>query len=277
MRTPRLDRDLLALDRGTAEWLLSGTLDPADAPPAYAAVAEALAAAAGPPRPEELRGGAEAVARFAAHHRAAGRARRRGGARRRLARLALVCAVVLGVLSAGGAGFATGLLPRTGQWLGQAVRSVVGPDPAVQAPPWTGPGSPASTRSADRGGPAAPATTPRGTHGRSRGGAPGPGAAMGLCKAWEAGRGAELDAASLRALAAAAGGGGNVPAYCRALPKGQGGGQPGGGQGGDQQGASPQLEAGDRRGSGPIDRTGQGAAGRQAQDAAGRNTPSPNR
>jgi hypothetical protein len=277
------DGDPLALDPGTAERLLAGALDPADAPPDYAAVAQVLAASGGPPQPDELRGEAEAVARFAAHHRAAGRSRRHAPARRRLARLVLVCAVVGGVLSAGGAGFATGLLPRTGQWLGRAVQSVVGPDPAVEAPPPTGPGSPPSTLSAGRGGPAAPATTPGGQHGSPRGRARGPNAAAeGLCTAWEDGKGAKLDAASFRALAAAAGGRGNIPAFCRALRKGQhGGGQRGGGQGGDQQGTAPSPSDGDRRtnGGGPASRTVQaignvdlgGAAERRTQDAANQN------
>jgi hypothetical protein len=44
------DRDPLALDQGTADRLLAGTLDPADAPPAYAEVARVLATVAGRPR-----------------------------------------------------------------------------------------------------------------------------------------------------------------------------------------------------------------------------------
>ena len=56
-----LDSDPLALDQGTAERLLAGTVDPADAPPAYAAVAEVLAAAAGPPQPDELIGQLQAA------------------------------------------------------------------------------------------------------------------------------------------------------------------------------------------------------------------------
>jgi hypothetical protein len=268
----RLDGDPLALDRGTAEWLLAGTLDPADAPPAYAAVAEVLAAAAGPPQPDELSGEAEAVARFAAHHRA----RRPARARRHLARLALVCAVLLGMLSAGGAGLATGVLPRTGQWLSRTFQSVVGP--AADAPPRTGPGPSTSTRFAGVGGPAAPATTPGGARGSGR--VAGPAArARQLCRAWGAGKGAQPDAAGLRALAEAAGGSGNVPAYCRAVPDGQGGREAGRHGGGErdagQQDAKPQPGNDGRRPSADGLTDGAGKAG--GQDAARRNAASPDR
>jgi len=150
-----LDRDPLDIDQGTAERLLAGTLDPADAPPAYAAVAQVLAVAGAPPRPEELAGEAEALALFSEH--APARAVRAG---RRLARLTVVAAVLLGLVSVGGIGFATGVLPRTGQWLNRTVQSVVGTTPASDAPPGTEPGSSSSTLLGGGGGPAAPGTTP---------------------------------------------------------------------------------------------------------------------
>ena len=52
------------LDDDTAERLLSGRLDPLDAPPSYAAVARLLQAAAAPPTPDELAGEPSAVAAF---------------------------------------------------------------------------------------------------------------------------------------------------------------------------------------------------------------------
>lgn len=48
------DRLGLRLDRGTAECLLSGRLDPDDAPPAYAGVARLIRALNAPPSPREL-------------------------------------------------------------------------------------------------------------------------------------------------------------------------------------------------------------------------------
>jgi hypothetical protein len=56
----RFDADPLALDEGTAERLLTGSLAPADAPPGYAVVAQVLRAAGGPPE-LELVGEAEMV------------------------------------------------------------------------------------------------------------------------------------------------------------------------------------------------------------------------
>jgi hypothetical protein len=263
-----LDGDPLALDQGTAERLLAGTVDPADAPPAYAAVAEVLAAAAGPPQPDELIGEVEAVARFNVRRRAAERGRRRAPVRRHLARLVLVSAVVLGMLSAGGAGFATGVLPRTGQWLGQTIQSLVGPDPAIEAPPRTGPGSPTSTPFAGRDGPAAAATTPRSLQGSTPGiGLGSTAAADELCKAWEAGKGAKLDAAALEALAGAAGGSGNIPAYCRAVSRADQ-------QGTDQESADPQRGTpksgnGKGNGHGKTSSSGQGGGSGEGQAAPG--------
>jgi hypothetical protein len=54
--------DPFALDGDTADRLLAGRLDPADAPLEYAGVAVVLAAAAGPPTPGELAGGVAAAA-----------------------------------------------------------------------------------------------------------------------------------------------------------------------------------------------------------------------
>lgn len=253
-----LDRDPLALDQGTAERLLAGTLDPADAPPAYAAVAEVLAAAGAPPRPDELAGEAEAVARFRAH--AARRPVRTG---RQLARLAVTAAVVLGLLSAAGVGFATGVIPRTGEWVGRAVQSVVGTEPGSNAPPGTEPGS-SSTSPAGQSGSTAASTTPGSVQSPSSSAVPGStAAAEGLCRAYQAGNGKKLDAAAFQALATAAGGSDNIPAYCRAVQEAQGGpskpgkGHDGGGTGQGQGGGV----------------TGQGGSGQSTPAVGGPNAP----
>jgi hypothetical protein len=120
---------IVPLDPDTAERLLSGRLDPDDAPPGYAEVARLLQAAATPPDPGDLTGQAAAIARFRLAHRGpgppspAGRGAGRGpagatrgparaargrarGARGRLVALALAGAVAVGgvgVWTAGGA------------------------------------------------------------------------------------------------------------------------------------------------------------------------------
>jgi hypothetical protein len=55
--------DPLDLDDATADRILDG-LDPDDAPPGYVSVSQLLVAATGPPRPDELKGEAAAVAAF---------------------------------------------------------------------------------------------------------------------------------------------------------------------------------------------------------------------
>ena len=70
------------LDADTAERLLSGRLDPDDAPPGYAEVARLLRAAAAPADPAELTGQAAAMDAFRTAH--ARSAKRPGGERRRV-------------------------------------------------------------------------------------------------------------------------------------------------------------------------------------------------
>ena len=138
-----------ALDDDTAERLLSGRLDPDDAPPAYAGVARLLQTAAAPPDPDELAGQEAALALFRTAwvgtaevgDRGPGRVRRGGsggverpsgrvggrlaaergrpGSRRRSGRVRgrVVAVALAGVLVVGGAvagGAATGGLWTTG-------------------------------------------------------------------------------------------------------------------------------------------------------------------
>jgi hypothetical protein len=240
------DRDPLALDQGTADRLLAGTLDPADAPPAYAEVARVLATVAGPPQPGELAGEAEAVARFAAAA-AAGTSRRRAR-RRRLARLAVVSAAVLGLLTVGGVVSVTGGALTSGTWLNRAVDAVVGhsrtADSHATIASTAGPTA-TTTAASVRGGTLpgrVPGATPR------RGTSP-----ERLCAAWQPGRGRNLNAAALQALAATAGGADRIPAYCRALRRGRSNGDGGAQQDrpapqGNPQGDKPDKESSKKSG-----------------------------
>jgi hypothetical protein len=221
------------LDHDTVDRLLADRLDAAAAPPGYAAVARLLAAAAAPPHPEELAGEAAAMAAFVAATRArpqATRSRRAGTPGRRFSARALAVTVVA-VLTVGGvAAAATGLLPQPGRRAGheQPASTTNGSAPGGQ-PGRDGPGAPGDGQAGV-------------THGSAAGGrqaATGPDAAGaardGLCRAWlagEGGKGAREDSPAFRALAEAAGGAANVPAYCQAsaappADRGQGQGQPG--------------------------------------------------
>ncbi|HZD70813.1 MAG TPA: hypothetical protein VFA45_18540, partial [Actinomycetes bacterium] len=89
-----LGADPAALDRDTVDRLVTGRLEPADAPPGYAEVATVLQAAASPPTPGELAGEASAVAPFVTTTRPAAGSRRRATARRKAygSRLAVLAA-----------------------------------------------------------------------------------------------------------------------------------------------------------------------------------------
>jgi hypothetical protein len=197
MRRLLRDRHRLALDEGMAERLLTGRLDPFDAPPGYALVAAMLAAVSAPPDAEELAGEAAVVAAFAAAAQSHPvRVRLLTPRRSRvLTKLLTIkaAAAVLGVLVTGGvAAAATGNLPAPAQ---QAAHALLG-----------GAGVPAPAE--------ATATTQAHAVGPD---AAGP-AALGLCRAWSAGQGGQhgkkLDAPAFAALAKAAGGSDQIGAYC---------------------------------------------------------------
>jgi hypothetical protein len=204
-----------AVDRDTADQLLTGRLDPADAPPGYDAVARLLAAATGPASHEELAGEPTVMAEFVAMagSRPATPMARRTGKPSKLGIKAAV-AIVAAALSIGGVATATtGLLTKPARLVGG------------QAPPSSG-GDPA---------------------GRAQGEAAGTGLdrarSRGLCRTWQARQGnragSREDSASLRALAAAAGGADKVRAYCKAsLAGGSATGQRDHGTGPDAAGAA---------------------------------------
>jgi hypothetical protein len=145
-----LRADPFALDGDTADRLLAGRLEPADAPPGYAEVAKVLAAAASPPTPGELTGEAEATARFSAARRPlAGPRRRRADGHRRAfgSRLSVLAAAVLCVLLVGGvAAAATGTLPGPARWVVDSVSRAAHHLPARSASTRQDPGTVRSGR-----------------------------------------------------------------------------------------------------------------------------------
>jgi hypothetical protein len=219
----------LALDEETVERLLAGDLPPAQAPPGYAEVATLLAATVAEPSPEELAGRPAALAELRAMTRTgpAAATPRRAGRLARRRRVGLAVVVVVGALATGGAAAAaTGHLPGP---IGAVARSILatvgGAEPAT--PPQPGRQPAPDSRNPDAGGAAT------GTQGPWPAGAtdpaPGPTAAgpaagpgvEGLCEAFMAGQGTqqgkEMDATAFRSLADAAGGAGQITAYCQAM------------------------------------------------------------
>jgi hypothetical protein len=211
MRRLLQDHHRLALDEGTAERLLTGRLDPADAPPGYSPVAALLAAVSAPPDTEELAGQAAIVAVFAAATRSHSPQLidpRRSGVLTKLL-TAKAATAVLGVLMTGGvAAAATGNLPAPAQ---QAAHALLG---------GAGVPAPAEATATTRSHPVGPK-------------AAGP-AVQGLCRAWSAGQGGQhgskLDAPAFAALTKAAGGTNQIAAYCAQVtantPAGTGQGAP---------------------------------------------------
>jgi hypothetical protein len=202
MRNVRADRghtNAPGLDTVTAGRLLDGRLTPAEAPPHYAAVARLLQAAAAPGRPEELAGEPAALQAFRAGRRRRGRTR---------VRLAVVGVAAMVAMS--GLAVASGLPSRDGGAPGR-------PDPRTTA----GTASPSSR----------PGAAGRDTAAGAVSDPHDPGLASpvlrGQCTAWLAGPGRHGRAAP-RALVQAAGGAGNVDAWCQAAAGvgGPGGGNP---------------------------------------------------
>ena len=231
MRRTLRDRHRLALDEGTAERLLTGRTDPADAPPAYARAAAVLAAVSAPPDAEELVGEAAIVAELAAAARSHPVGLRLLTPRRSrvLTKLltAKAAAIVLGMLATGGvAAAATGNLPDPAQ---QAAHALLG-----------GAGVPAPAE--------ATATTRAHAVGPD---AAGP-AAQGLCRAWSAGQGGQhgskLDAPAFAALAKAAGGSDQIAGYCAQVTASNGG--SGQGQGGPPSSVPASTAGGSGQGQG---------------------------
>lgn len=184
-------------DQDTLERLLEGRLDPASASPGYGGLARLLAAATAPAAPHELAGEQRALAEFAAVMRSTPPTLgpRRIAVRSKVFTMKAAAAALVAVLSVGGiAAAATGHLP------GQA--SSVADQATV-------------TSGADAGGQGLGAAASVELDAAAQ---------AGLCRALQAGQGADrgspADTPAFQALAAAAGGAGNVAAYCEVITAG---------------------------------------------------------
>ena len=199
------DADPLALDEETVERLLTGELDPGQAPPGYAEMAALLAAATAAPSDEELAGKEAALAELRAVTRARAAATSRPAKPvRRRRRVGLAAVVVVGALVTGGAAAAaTGRLPEP---VREATRRILGTDgradpatPGAQPAPGTpSPGAPGASRVGQQ----PPTTGASGAGSATTEAAPAPNPDLtGLCRAYLAGDGAgPQDGLPLRAL-----------------------------------------------------------------------------
>jgi hypothetical protein len=261
-RPANRDADPLALDEETVERLLAGDLPPDQAPPEYSEVAALLAAAAAPPRPSELTGEAAALAelRAVARTRLRPARTRRAERRSRRRRVGLAVVVVTGALATGGAAAAaSGHLPGPVRDAARSILVTVGdaepttPTSPPSAPGSTGDGSgPTGAGRAEPSGSTGPGSGPAGA-----GPVVGPGR-EGLCQAYLASRdhkGKNMDATAFRLLAEAAGGSGEILAYCQGT-------QPGKAEPTDQQQQTPAPDD-PGQGQGPG---GPNGTGNQGQD-----------
>jgi hypothetical protein len=206
-----------AADQNLLERLLEGRLDPASAPPGYGGLARLLAATTAPATPQELAGKQAAMASFAAEMRShpPTLSPRRTLVPRKLLTIKAAAAALVAVLSLGGvAAAASGLLPDQASPVADQASAATGADAAAH-----GLGKAAA---ANLGG-AADAGSAEG-----RASAAGPDASgaarAGLCRAWQAGQGADhgqkADAVAFQALAEAAGGADHIAAYCQDVAAG---------------------------------------------------------
>jgi hypothetical protein len=221
--------DPLALDELTAARLLSGQLDPADAPPAFAGVARVLGAATAPGRPDELVGEDRALA---THRRARPSVGRPRGRARGL-RLATLISAGLLLLGGVAGAVSTGALPDGVQSVAHDALGAVGvsvpapspgaprrPGPARRLPRAVGPSRPSA-----RPGPrpvrptGRPRVTPPSTIARPR--RPTDALLLPACRAYLQGRvsptGSRAAANTYRYLASRAGGAANVAGFCQGV------------------------------------------------------------
>jgi hypothetical protein len=199
---PDFRSDPLALDEGTAERMLGGRLDPADAPPAYVRAAMVLEAIAAPPSSGELADEAATVAALASVARSSPypAARRRPTVLTKLLSAKIAAAAAAAALSVGGvAAAATGTLPDPAQRVAHQMLGAAG--------------VPAPDDHADAANDASKADhSPTGPDASGA-------AKAGLCRAWQAGQGGEHgkknDATAFKALATAAGGSDKIADFCK--------------------------------------------------------------
>jgi hypothetical protein len=211
--TPPADQQDL-LDR-----LLEGRLAPGAAPPGYGGLARLLAAVAAPATPQELAGEQRALATFTAVMRPMPPtlSSRRIAVPRKVFTMKAAVAALVAVLSLGGvAAAAGGRLPGQASPVANQAAATTGADAAAQG---LGKAADADLGGSANAGPG---------EGQGRASAAGPdatGAARaGLCRAWQAGQGADhgrrMDSVAFQALAEAAGGADQVAAYCKDVTPG---------------------------------------------------------
>jgi hypothetical protein len=199
--------------------LLEGRLNPASAPPGYGRVARLLAAATAPATPEELADAQRTMAAFAAAMRShpPTLVPRRTAVPRKVLTIKAAAAALVAVLSLGGvAAAAGGLLPDQASPVADQTPATTGADAAAHG---LGPAAAANLGGAADAGSA---------DGQGRASAVGPDATgtarVGLCRAWQAGPGADhgrrMDAVAFQALAEAAGGADHIAAYCQDVAAG---------------------------------------------------------
>jgi hypothetical protein len=210
---PADDQDLL--DR-----LLDGRLDPASASPGYGRLARLLAAATAKAAPEELAGERLAMASFVAAVRShpPTLSPRRIPVPRKVLTMKAAAAALVAALSLGGvAAAASRLLPDQASPVADQAPATTGADAAAH-------GLGKAAAAANLGG----AANAGSAAGQGRESAVGPdvtGAARaGLCRAWQAGQGADhgrrMDSVAFQALVDAAGGVDQVAAYCEDVTAG---------------------------------------------------------
>jgi hypothetical protein len=247
------------------ERLLDGRLDPAFAPAGNGELARLLAAATAPATPEELAGEQAALAEFRAVmlSRPPTLVPRRASMPSKLLTVKAAAAALVAVLSIGGVAVAaTGLLPGQARRVADQAPSTAGASAAAQG---LGKAAVIDLDNATQGlcrawqadngsradAPAFQALAPSAggsdniaeycadvtagsasDHGQERASAVGPdgtaAARAGLCRAWQAGKGADngrrTDSVAFQALAAAAGGDDKVAGYCADVTTGSAGG-----------------------------------------------------
>jgi len=206
-------------DQNILERLLEGRLEPASAPPHYRQLARLLAAMTALAAPQELAGERQAMASFAAAMRShpPTLSPRRTAVPRKVLTMKAAAAALVAALSIGGvAAAAGGLLPDQASPVADQAPATTGADAAAQ-----GLGKAAA---ANLGG----AADAGSADGQGRAAAVGPDASAaaraGLCRAWQAGQGADhgqkADSVAFQALVEAAGGADNIAAYCQDVAAG---------------------------------------------------------
>lgn len=218
----RLQDDPMVLDDDSADRLLAGRLDPADAPPGYAEAAAVMAAATAPAGPDELAGIEPSLDAFRAALGAPPSSPRRSQMLVRLLTVKVAAATFAGALLVGGVAAATGSLPDAAQRMAHSIVSAV-PAPAK--------GQDVGDAAKAAGSQGSQGASESGDHSQAGSHTTGPDLSKidktGLCNAYMAGQGGvnggKFDAVAFQALERAAGGADKVADFCKDAVTAQGG------------------------------------------------------